>query len=88
MKQYDKDMNMQESLSQPYSFRLFKRMPSFLSGFAALLDFSPNGKKYNYDATPSEADINSLRDDWYAIGADLRSTIKTYERERAKDTAA
>lgn len=82
MKKYNQEMNAQESLAQPYSFRLFKRMPSFLSGFAALLDFSPSEKKYHYDRTPSEADINSLRNDWYAIGGDLRRTIKNYEQER------
>jgi hypothetical protein len=79
---YHEKMNIEASLEQSYTFRLFKRMPSFLGGFAALIDLSPSEKKYNYDATVDEADLSALQSDWCAIGDDLYRAIKDYERER------
>ena len=88
MVKYDDDMNIGQPLEQSYTFRLFAQMPSFLGGFASLIDLSPSEKKYNYDTTPDEADVNALRADWWAIGDDLRNTIKEYERERKETPAA
>jgi hypothetical protein len=85
MFEYDDDMNTEQSLERSYTFRLFKRLPSFWNGFASLINFSSNKNNYRYDATPDEADINALRADWHAIGGDLRHAIKTYERERKEN---
>lgn len=74
-------------MEESQTFRLFKRMPSFIDGVASLIDFSPNRFRYNYDIAPNEADINSLRADWFAIGDDLRKTIEKYEREQSITTA-
>lgn len=82
MHKYDKTMNNDALFEESYTFRLFKQAPSFCGGFASLIDLSPSEKKYNYDITADEADINALRADWYAIGDDLRDAIKDYERER------
>ena len=67
---------------QSQSFRLFKQMPSFVDGFASLINLAPSESKYNYDKTTEEADLNSLRADWFAIGQDLWEAIKKYEREQ------
>ena len=42
---------------------------------------SDSVSKYNQDKTGTEADTNSLRADWYAVGNDLWKAIKQYERE-------
>ena len=68
------------------TFRLFKQLPSFGMGIASLIDMSPSSCRYYYDRTEIEADINSLRSDWYVIGGDLYEAIEQYERSR-KQTA-
>jgi len=88
MRKYDKTMNNEASIGESYTFRLFKQMPSFWGGFASLVNLSPSEKKYNYDATADDADINALRADWCAVGDDLRNAIKDYERERKEIPAA
>ena len=85
MVDYDNDMNIEQPLEQSYTFRLFRQLPSFWNGFASLINFGSSERKYCYDSTPDEADINALRADWYAIGGDLRSAIKLYERERTEN---
>lgn len=67
------------------TFRLFKREPSFADGFASIVDMTPSTERYNQDDTPKEADVNSLKADWQAVGDDLREVIKKYER-RSKQT--
>lgn len=57
------------------TFRLFKKLPSFLDGVSAMLDFAPSRSRYNYDSNENQADINSLRADWFAIGKDLKEVI-------------
>ena len=72
---------MSEIFKNSLTFRLFKKEPSFIDGISALIDMSDNVSKYNQDKTGTEADTNSLRADWYAIGNDLWKVIKQYERE-------
>jgi len=69
-------------MEKPQTFRLFRKMPSFLGGLASLIDLSPNKSRYNYDISADKADMNSLRADWFAIGNDLRKAIEKYEREQ------
>lgn len=73
-------------MEESQTFRLFKRMPSFADGVASLINLSPNRLRYNYDATPNEADINSLRADWFTIGNDLHKAIKEYGRKQSAAT--
>ena len=70
---------MSEIFKNSSTFRLFKKEPSFVDGFASLVDMTPNLSRYNQDATENEADRNSLRADWSAIGDDLRGAIRQYE---------
>lgn len=77
---------MSEIFKNSPTFRLFKREPSFFDGMASLFNMSPNLFRYNQDATEIEADTNSLRADWYAIGRDLWKAIKEYEREPQRTT--
>jgi hypothetical protein len=39
MVNYDDDMNMEQPLEQSYTFRLFKQLPSFWSGFVSLINY-------------------------------------------------
>ncbi len=73
---------MSEIFKNSYTFRLFKNEPSFTDGISSLIDRSPNILRYNQDVTEKEADINSLRADWYAIGNDLWNGIKKYEQQK------
>ena len=72
---------MSEIFKNSPTFRLFKSEPSFSDGISSLIDMSPNLSRYNKDETENEADVNSLRADWYAIGNDMWEAIKIYERE-------
>ena len=78
---------MSEIFKYSPTFRLFRREPSFFDGIASLVNMSSNLFRYNQDATEIEADTNSLRADWYAIGEDLWKAIKEYERESRQATA-
>ena len=78
---------MSEMFKNSPTFRLFRREPSFLDGIASLVNMSSNLFRYNQDTTEIEADTNSLRADWYAIGEDLWKAIKEYERESRQATA-
>jgi hypothetical protein len=69
---------MSEAFRNSPTFRLFKREPSFIDGVASLVDHSPNLERYRQDRTPQEADVNSLRADWFAIGNDLHEAINAY----------
>lgn len=72
---------MSEIFKNSPTFRLFREEPSFIDGISSLVDMSPNFSRYNQDKTEIEADINSLRADWYAIGGDLYKAVEKYERE-------
>ena len=79
---------MSDIFKNSLSFRLFKKEPSFVDGMASLIDISPNLSRYNQDDSPIEADTNSLRADWYAIGSDLRKATNIYERASKQTTVA
>ena len=65
------------------SNRLFAE-PSFVEGMARVLDIGGTLQEYNTSPTEREADIESLRNDWRAVGADLRGAFKNYEQEVQK----
>ena len=75
---------MSEVFKNSYTFRLFKKEPSFTDGFASLIDMTPNVDRYHQDITPEEADTNALQSDWKSIGNDLYKTIKKYESKQPK----
>ena len=57
--------------------RLFAE-PSFWEGVARVLDLGATLQEYNTSETEQQADAKAIRDDWRAVGYDLRSSIKTY----------
>ena len=61
-----------------YTFRLFKKRPSFLDGMASLIDMSPSINKYNTDKTEKDADIKSIQADWLTVGKDMKDAIEKY----------
>ena len=72
-----------DSYSKSGTFRLFRKMPSFWDGFAAMVDMTPNMARYQQDDSAQEADAKSLKSDWQAVGNDLRETLQRYERKHA-----
>ncbi len=56
--------------------------PSFLSGMSHTLDMGATLILYNESNTSAEADIKALRNDWKAVGKDLRESIEKYECNR------
>jgi len=55
---------------------LFAR-PSFISGFARVLDIGGTFNAYNQSATPEEADRRAIQSDWLAVGQDMWRAIET-----------
>ncbi len=62
--------------------RLFAE-PSFVEGFARVVDIGATLQVYNTSSTEKLADTEALRNDWWAVGDDMRSAIGTYEQEQA-----
>lgn len=54
--------------------------PSFLEGVARVLDVGVTLQEYNEEAHP---DVNALKNDWRAVGDDLKSSLTLYERTLA-----
>lgn len=59
---------------------LFAR-PSFTEGVARLFDFGNGLDEYNRSESETQADIRALRNDWYAIGDDLRAAMSKHAEE-------
>ncbi len=59
--------------------------PSFGEGLARTLDLGATFDSYNASPSAEEADIVATASDWYAVGADLLSTINGYARRVYKD---
>ncbi len=77
---------MSEIFRNSPTFRLFKKEPSIIDGVASLVDHSPNIDRYNKDKDEIEADTNSLRADWYAVGEDLWKTMEKYDRKQKQES--
>lgn len=52
--------------------------PSLIKGLSRLADLM--GSTDNYDQLHLEDDIETLRNDWYGVGADLKNAIRAYDR--------
>ena len=63
---------------------LFAR-PSFLLGFASIIDFGNTLSEFSYANTGEQADYLAVRSDWYAIGEDLKAAIREFREFVAAD---
>ena len=50
--------------------------PSFWEGLARVLDLGGTLNVYNRTPTPKQADAIAIRNDWQAVGEDLRRSIE------------
>ena len=66
--------------SNQFTFRLFKTEPNFLGGIASIMDISSVYSKYRHSKSGAEADCESLRDDWRAVGFDMADAISDYAK--------
>lgn len=67
------------------AFRLIKNRASFLGGVISLIDINKSIKdSYNTDKTEKEADVNSLKSDWEAVGQDMYNAIERYGESVAR----
>ncbi|MBI2100822.1 MAG: hypothetical protein HYT47_02280 [Candidatus Vogelbacteria bacterium] len=71
-------------MKNPYVFNRLFAEPSFFEGVARVLDLGTTLQEYNVSETEQEADIEALKNDWRAVGDDLRSSIKNYEQRFAQ----
>ena len=55
--------------------RLFAE-PSFVEGMARVLDIGATLQVYNTSLTGREADVKALKNDWRAVGDDLKAAIE------------
>lgn len=53
--------------------------PSFLSGFASILDISGNLGPYNHSRTGEEADTRALYSDYRMIFQDIEDTMRVFD---------
>jgi hypothetical protein len=64
--------------------RLFAR-PSFIEGAARVIDMGCTLTEFNRNKTGEEADQAAILSDWYSIGDDMRSAIRTYTHEQDQE---
>jgi len=65
-----------------YIFGKLFAEPSFFEGMARNLDIGNTLQVYNDSLTENEADIEALKNDWQAVGDDIRVSISQYERKQ------
>jgi hypothetical protein len=70
-------------MNQFYVFGKLYARPSFIEGMARNIDIFDTLREYNESPTEAEADVTALKNDWRAVGDDLRSSISTYEQQLA-----
>ena len=56
---------------------LFSR-PSFIGGFASVLDIGTTLRAYNESPSPHAADVRAIRSDWRSVGNDLRTAMNEH----------
>jgi hypothetical protein len=57
--------------------------PSFLSGWAAVLDVAGTQNVYNESKTGQEADAKALASDWAVVGKDILKAAEQLEQKEA-----
>jgi hypothetical protein len=55
--------------------------PSFVEGAARILDFGNTLTEYNQALTAEQADAIAMRQDWAAVGKDIRAAAELYQRQ-------
>lgn len=63
-----------------YVFGKLFAKPSFIEGMSRVLDLGGTLQEYNSSETEQKADSEELKNDWYAVGDDLRFSILNYEQ--------
>lgn len=60
--------------------------PGFFTGMGRTIDLSGllESSSYNFSATPKDADLWAIAQDWNAVGQDLRRAVKEAEAEIAE----
>ncbi len=61
------------------SNRLFAE-PSFIEGMSRVLDIGGTLQEYNTSATEAEADMTAVKNDWRAVGNDMKMVFKRHEQ--------
>jgi hypothetical protein len=56
--------------------------PSFLQGFATVLDLGGTLVEYNISKTIQEADMRAIASDWAITGKDIQTAIKHIVKEK------
>lgn len=64
------------------SFGLLFATPSYLEGFARVLDLGDTFTDYNTSPDAAEADFLALRSDWRAVGEDFDTALAQYETDQ------
>ncbi len=54
--------------------------PSFIEGVARVMDLGATMQIYNDSRTEKEADIKALKNDWKAVGEDIKSAILNIDK--------
>ena len=62
------------------SARLFAK-PSFIEGFARIIDLGATLNVYNCDKASEDADIKAIKSDWYAVGDSISSAVNKYNKQ-------
>ncbi len=57
----------------------FYARPSFIEGFARIVDFSGSLNEYNISPIVTKADLDALWMDWAVVGEDLRRAMREYD---------
>jgi len=70
---------IEDAYTMNENFGLLYATPSFLEGFARVLDIGDTFTTYNTFADAREADFLALRSDWRAIGEDFDTVLAEYE---------
>ena len=68
-----------ESMNK-YVFGNLFAQPSFIEGMARTLDIGNTLNRYNESSSDQQVDIEAMKNDWRAIGDDIRVAISGYER--------
>lgn len=71
-------------MNNSYVFGKLYARPSLIEGMSRNMDIFNTLRAYNESPTEAEADITALKNDWRAVGDDLRSSISNYEHKLAR----
>lgn len=55
-------------------------MPSFLNGFANIVDIGATFDSYNFSDSPIIADYKAAISDWIMVGNDIEKSVGLYEK--------